>query len=72
MQKNKALENKGINHNNCSSAFDNVNIKGDNFKIFSWSEDRALTNFFDVTDGFLSASSLAFWFGQNESLVSVC
>ncbi len=40
--------------------------------MFSWSGDRVLTNFFDLTDGFLGVTSLAFGWEQNDGLVSVC
>jgi triacylglycerol lipase len=72
MQLNQALGNKGISSNNCSSISENVNINGYNIKMFSWSGDRVFTNFFDLTDGFLGATSLAFGFEQNDGLVSTC
>ena len=71
MQLNQALGNKGIS-SNCRSLSENVNINGNNIKMFSWSGNRPLTNIFDITDGFLGATSLAFGFEQNDGLVSVC
>lgn len=68
---NQALGNKGIS-SNCSSLSENININGYNVKMFSWTGNRATTNFFDVTDGFLGLTSLAFGFEQNDGLVSVC
>jgi len=70
-QLNQALDNKGIS-NNCRSLSENVNVNGNNIKMFSWSGNRPLTNFFDITDGFLGATSLAFGFERNDGLVSVC
>jgi len=70
-QLNQALGNKGIS-SNCRSLSENVNINGNNIKMFSWSGNRPLTNIFDITDGFLGATSLAFGFKQNDGLVSVC
>ena len=72
IQLNKALGNKGISSNNCTSISKNVNINGDNIKMPSWYGDRVLTNFFDLTDGFLGATSLVSGFEQNDGLVSVC
>lgn len=70
-QLNQALNNKGIS-GNCSSLSENVNINGNNIKMFSWSGNRPVTNIFDITDGFLGTTSLAFGFEQNDGLVSVC
>ncbi len=70
-QLNQALGNKGIS-NNCRSLSENVNVNGNNIKMFSWSGNRPLTNIFDLTDGFLGATSLAFGFERNDGLVSVC
>ena len=70
-QLNQALGNKGIS-NNCRSLSENVNVNGNNIKMFSWSGNRAVTNIFDITDGLLGATSLAFGFEQNDGLVSVC
>jgi triacylglycerol lipase len=72
MQLNQALGNKGISSNNCSSVSENVNINGYNIKMFSWSGNRVLTNVFDLTDGFLGVTALAFGWEQNDGLVSVC
>lgn len=68
---NQALGNKGIS-NSCRSLSENVNINGRNIKMFSWSGNRPLTNIFDITDGFLGATSLAFGSERNDGLVSVC
>jgi len=70
-QLNQALGNKGIS-SSCRSLSENVNINGNNIKMFSWSGNRPLTNIFDITDGFLGATSLAFGFERNDGLVSVC
>ena len=70
-QLNQALGNKGIS-SNCSSLSENVNIGGNNIKMFSWSGNRSVTNIFDITDGFLGGTSLAFNGEQNDGLVSVC
>ena len=40
--------------------------------MFSWSGNQPLTNFFDITDGFLGVTSLAFGSERNDGLVSVC
>ncbi len=70
-QLNNALDNKGIS-SNCGSISENVNIDGHNIKMFSWSGNWAVTNIFDVTDGFLGTTGLAFGFERNDGLVSVC
>ncbi len=70
-QLNQALGNKGIS-GNCQSLSENVNVNGNNIKMFSWSGNRPLTNVFDITDGFLGLTSLAFGFERNDGLVSVC
>ncbi len=71
LQLNQALGNKGIS-SSCSSLSENVNINGNNIKMFSWSGNRPFTNVFDITDGFLGVTSLAFGFERNDGLVSVC
>lgn len=71
MALNQALGNKGISRN-CRSLSEDVNINGHNIKMFSWSGNRPLTNVFDITDGFLGVTSLAFGFERNDGLVSVC
>lgn len=68
---NLVLDNKGIS-SNCLSLSEDVNINGHNIKMYSWSGNRPLTNVFDVTDGFLGITSLAFGFERNDGLVSVC
>ncbi|RBP53769.1 esterase/lipase family protein [Arenicella xantha] len=71
MALNQTLGNKGIDPN-CASMNEDVNINGYNIKMFSWSGNRAFTNVFDLTDPFLSATSLAFAGEQNDGLVGVC
>ena len=71
MQLNQALNNKGISAN-CSSLSEDVNINGNNIKMFSWSGNRSVTNLFDITDGFLGTTGLAFGKEKNDGLVSVC
>lgn len=68
---NQALGNKGIS-SNCASLSENVNVSGNNIKMYSWTGNRPLTNIFDITDGFLGVTSLAFGFERNDGLVSVC
>lgn len=68
---NQALDNKGIS-TNCSSINENVNINGYNIKMYSWSGNRAVTNIFDATDGFLAITSLAFGSEKSDGLVSEC
>lgn len=68
---NQVLNNKGIDPN-CNSMNENVNINGYNIKMFSWSGNRAFTNVFDLTDPFLSTTSLAFAGEKNDGLVGVC
>lgn len=68
---NQALGNKGVS-SNCSSLNENVNINGYNVKMFSWSGNRSVTNIFDLTDGFLGLTSLAFGFEKNDGLVGTC
>jgi len=71
LQLNNALDNKGISPN-CHSMPEDVNIDGHNIKMFSWSGNWTVTNIFDVTDGFLGTSGLAFGFERNDGLVSEC
>lgn len=71
LELNQALGNKGIS-SSCSSLSENVSINGNNIKMFSWTGNRPLTNVFDITDGFLGATSLAFGSERNDGLVSVC
>lgn len=68
---NQILSNKGVS-SNCRSLNENVNINGYNVKMFSWSGNRPVTNIFDVTDGFLGLTSLAFAGERNDGLVSTC
>ncbi len=68
---NNALGNKGLS-GNCSSINENVNIDGHNVKMFSWSGTYPLTNFFDISDGPLGITALAFGFERNDGLVSEC
>lgn len=68
---NQALGNKGVS-SNCSSLNENVNVNGYNIKMFSWSGNRSVTNIFDLTDGFLGLTSLAFGSEKNDGLVGVC
>jgi triacylglycerol lipase len=68
---NQALGNKGVS-SNCSSLSENVNINGYNIKMYSWSGKRSVTNIFDLTDGFLGLTSLAFGSEKNDGLVGVC
>ncbi len=68
---NNALSNKGIS-SNCGSVNENVNINGNNIKMFSWSGTSPFTNVFDVTDYALSTTALAFGSERNDGLVSEC
>lgn len=68
---NNALGNKGLS-SSCSSISENVNINGRNIKMFSWSGTSPLTNIFDITDGPLGLTALAFGFERNDGLVSEC
>lgn len=71
MNLNQALDNKGLS-SNCSSISEDVNINGYNVKMYSWSGNRAVTNVFDATDGFLAITSLAFGQEKSDGLVSEC
>ncbi len=68
---NNALGNTGIS-SSCRSLSENINIGGNNIKVFSWSGTFPLTNIFDITDGALGVTSLAFGFERNDGLVSEC
>lgn len=68
---NNALGNKGIS-SSCRSLNENVNIDGHNIKMFSWSGTSPVTNIFDITDGPIGITSLAFGFERNDGLVSEC
>ncbi len=70
-QLNSILDNKGIS-SNCQSLSENVNINGYSIKMYSWSGKRPVTNVFDLTDGFLATTGLAFGFEKNDGLVDVC
>jgi len=68
---NNALSNKGIS-SSCRSLNENVNIGGNNIKMFSWHGTAPLTNFLDVTDAAIGVTSLVFGFERNDGLVSEC
>jgi triacylglycerol lipase len=70
---NNALGWKGVNPTYCQGSTENVNISGNNIKMFSWTGDRVLTNVLDLADPFLGITSLAFapW-EQSDGLVATC
>ena len=70
-QLNEQLDWKGVSQN-CRSISENVNINGNNIKMFSWTGRRALTNIFDISDVALGVTNLAFQGEDNDGLVSVC
>lgn len=70
-QLNEDLDWKGIS-SNCRSISENVNIAGNNIKMFSWTGSRPFSNIFDISDAALGVTSLAFQGESNDGLVSVC
>ena len=70
---NNALGWKGVNPTYCQGSSENVNISGNNIKMFSWTGDRVLTNVLDIVDPFLGITGLAFkpW-EQSDGLVATC
>jgi len=68
---NEQLNMKGLS-NNCSSISENVNIDGNNIKMFSWTGSRPVTNVFDISDAALGITGLAFQGSDNDGLTSVC
>tara|TARA_R110002167_G_scaffold24330_9_gene85748 strand:- start:2598 stop:3527 length:930 start_codon:yes stop_codon:yes gene_type:complete len=70
---NNALGWKGVNPTYCQASTENVNISGNNIKMYSWTGDRVLTNVLDVVDPFLGITGLAFapW-EQSDGLVATC
>ena len=70
---NNALGWKGVNRNYCNGTSENVNISGNNIKMFSWTGNTPWTNVFDISDAFLVITSAAFSRGErNDGLVSTC
>jgi len=68
---NNALGWKGVNPNYCNGTAENINISGNNVKMFSWSGDTAWTNILDPADAFLLITSAAFSSGEkNDGLVA--
>lgn len=70
-QLNEELDWKGISRS-CRSLSENVNIAGNNIKMFSWTGSRPFSNIFDVSDIALGVTGLAFQGEGNDGLVSVC
>jgi len=70
---NNALGWKGVNPTYCQGSSENINISGNNIKMFSWTGDRVLTNALDLVDPLLGITSLAFkpW-EQSDGLVATC
>jgi triacylglycerol lipase len=70
---NNALGWKGVNPTYCQGTSENVNISGNNIKMFSWTGDRVYTNVLDLVDPFLAITGLAFapW-EQSDGLVATC
>ncbi len=56
----------------CGSTGENVNVYGNNVKMFSWVGTSVFTNVFDPTDYALLATSAAFGGEANDGLVSKC
>lgn len=56
----------------CGSTGENVNVYGNNVKMFSWVGTSVFTNVFDPTDYALLATSTAFGGEENDGLVGKC
>jgi triacylglycerol lipase len=70
---NNALGWKGVNRTYCSGSTEDVNISGNNIKMFSWTGDEVWTNVLDVSDAFLLITSAAFKSGEkSDGLVATC
>ena len=70
---NNALGWKGVNPNYCSGSSENINISGNNVKMYSWGGKTMWTNALDVADAFLVVTSKAFNPGEdNDGLVAAC
>jgi triacylglycerol lipase len=71
---NAALGWKGVDrYNHCTGSSVNVNISGNNIKMYSWGGKTMWTNALDPLDIFFTITSKAFNFGEkNDGLVSSC
>ncbi|MAM87379.1 esterase/lipase family protein [Allohahella sp. A8] len=49
-----------------------VNVRGNNIRLYSWAGTKVWTNVFDITDPFLGLTSLPFKGEANDGLVSEC
>lgn len=56
----------------CGTTSENVNVKGYNVKMFSWTGTSQITNILDPLDGLLGITSLAFGSEANDGLVGKC
>lgn len=56
----------------CGRGSENVNVYGNNIKMFSWVGVRTFTNILDSTDYFLGITGLAFGGQPNDGLVNHC
>jgi triacylglycerol lipase len=63
----------GVNTSSaCGTTPENVDVFGNNIKMFSWVGTDVFTNIFDPSDYFLATTSLAFGGETNDGLVSQC
>ena len=70
---NNALGWKGVNRTYCSASSENINISGNNVKMYSWGGKTMYTNALDIADAFLLITSKAFKRGENnDGLVASC
>ena len=71
---NAALGWKGVNrYNHCTGSSVNVDIRGNNIKMYSWGGKTSWTNLLDPLDVFFTITSKAFKSGEkNDGLVSSC
>ena len=70
---NNALGWKGVNPSYCGNSSENINISGNNVKMYSWGGKTMWTNALDPADAFLVITSKAFNPGENnDGLVASC